>query len=235
MTRRRWIADEVSGNRAALVGEHAEHLSRVLRVRVGQEFEISTGEVVRLGKVCSIADDRVEFELGGEIHAPSVAQITLLLAVFKFDRMEWAIEKCTELGVARIVPVIAMRTEVHLAKAAERRVERWRRLALSASEHSRRVAPPEIPEPAKLKEVLSHNAALKIVLAETEKEQSLRQLISGLAGDVALAVGPEGGWTDQELNSFKEAGWQRASLGRTILRAETAAIASIALVAAQIS
>jgi len=167
MTRRRWIADEVSGNRAALVGEHAEHLSRVLRVRLGQEFDISTGEVVRLGKVCSVDDDRVEFELGQQVYADSVAKITLLLAVFKFDRMEWAMEKCTELGVSSIVPVIATRTEVHLAKSAEKRAERWRRIALSASEQSRRVSPPEIPEPAKLKDVLSHHAGLKIVLAET--------------------------------------------------------------------
>src|SRR5208282_3370048 len=106
MTRRRFIADEVSGDRAALVGEHADHLLRVLRARVGQEFDIATGKTVRRGRVISITGARVEFDLGEEISQASVSEITLVLAVFKFDRMEWAIEKCTELGISRIVPVI---------------------------------------------------------------------------------------------------------------------------------
>ncbi|HWX91775.1 MAG TPA: hypothetical protein VNY29_04005, partial [Terriglobales bacterium] len=88
MTRRRWIADEVTGNHAALVGSHAEHLIRVLRVRVGQEFDIATGTTVRRGRVSRAADDRVEFELGEEVPVAAPAVITLLLAVFKFDRME---------------------------------------------------------------------------------------------------------------------------------------------------
>ena len=235
MTRRRWIADEVSGNRAALVGEHAQHLSRVLRVRVGQEFDISTGEKVRRGTVLAIADDRVEFELGETIEAAATAPITLLLAVFKFDRMEWAIEKCTELGVAKIIPVIAARTEIHLAAAAMKRVERWRRLALSASEQSRRVVPPEICDPIKLKDALGQSSTTKIVLAETEKVVTLADLLSSEPSSVALAIGPEGGWTDAELKLFQDAEWQSASLGSTILRAETAAIAALAIVAAQIS
>lgn len=235
MTRRRWIADEVSGNRAALIGEHAQHLSRVLRVRIGQEFDISTGEEVRRGTVLAIAEDRVEFELGETIEAPAPAPVTLLLAVFKFDRMEWAIEKCTELGVAKIVPVIAARTETHLAHAATKRAERWRRLALSASEQSRRVVPPEISGPIKLKDALGQSSFTKIVLAEREKGVTLTDLLSAEVASIVLAVGPEGGWTEAELKLFQDAGWQSASLGPTILRAETAAIAALAITAAQIS
>src|SRR4029077_12323020 len=115
MTRRRWIADEVSGNRAALIGEHADHLVRVLRARVGQDFDIATGEAGRRGRSVSLSDDRVEFDLGEEISVTGTVEITLLLAIYKFDRMEWAIEKCTELGVERIIPVISRRTDSHLA------------------------------------------------------------------------------------------------------------------------
>src|SRR5215472_15233549 len=107
MTRRRWIADQVSGNRATLVGAHAQHLSRVLRARVGQEFDITAANEVRRGKITAVAEDRVEFELGDVVPVSVPADIILALSIFKFDRMEWAIEKCTELGVAQIVPLIS--------------------------------------------------------------------------------------------------------------------------------
>jgi 16S rRNA (uracil1498-N3)-methyltransferase len=229
MTRRRWIADEVSGTRAALVGTHAQHLSRVLRARVGQEFDITAGNKVRRGQITAITPDRVEFELGEEIPTPISVQVTIALSIFKFDRMEWAIEKCTELGVARIVPTIARRTEAHLATAAAKRVERWRRIALQSAEQSRRTSPPEISPPLKLKDVVVLPGSLRILLSETEAETRLKDVLHPANGDVILAFGPEGGWTDEELQLFQEAGWISASLGSSILRTETAAIASLAV------
>jgi 16S rRNA (uracil1498-N3)-methyltransferase len=236
MTRRRWIADEVSGTRAVLVGAHAEHLSRVLRARVGQEFDVTTGNGVRRGRITSIAQDRVEFELGDEIPAPVAGQVTVVLSIFKFDRMEWAIEKCAELGAKRIVPVIARRTGAHLAAAAAKRVERWRRIALQAAEQSRRVLPPEISEPLKLKEAVAMSGSLRIVLSEVETQAMLKDILQTHTnyGDAVIALGPEGGWTTEELELFQEAGWISASLGNTILRAETAAIASLAVVLAEL-
>ncbi len=232
MTRRRFIADEVSGDRAALLGEHADHLVRVLRARVGQEFDIATGDAVRRGKITFVRDGRVEFELGDEVSAAAMVEITLVLAVFKFDRMEWAIEKCTELGVSRIVPLIAKRTDSHLAVASAKRVERWRRIAMQAAEQSRRAAPPEIAAPSSISELSNLQGNLRIVLAESEEQTPLRDVLkSEPRTGVVLAVGPEGGWTDDELQSFRQAGWISASLGGTILRAETAAIAATAVVA----
>lgn len=233
MTRRRWIADEVSGNRAALVGEHADHLARVLRARVGQEFDIAVGAAVRRGRITSVENDRVEFDLGEEVSSADLAEITLVLAVFKFDRMEWAIEKCTELGVSRIVPVIARRTDSHLGAASLKRVERWQRIARQAAEQSRRAGPPEIAAPIKVAEVLNFPGASRIVLAESEERTLLRDVVKPDAANpgVALAVGPEGGWTEGELQSFQLAGWTSVSLGATILRAETAAMAATAIVA----
>ena len=236
MTRRRWIADEVSGKRAVLLGAHAEHLARVLRARVGQEFDITAGNEVRSGRVIAVAQDRVEFELGDAVSAPVAVQVTVALSIFKFDRMEWAIEKCTELGATRIVPVIARRTETHLASAAARRVERWRRIVLQAAEQSRRVSPPEISDPVKLKDTVALPGSLRIVLSESETEMTLKDVVQSHAepSDVLLALGPEGGWADDELKLFQEAGWISASLGSTILRAETAAIASLAVVLAEL-
>jgi 16S rRNA (uracil1498-N3)-methyltransferase len=229
MTRRRWIADEVSGTRAALVGTHAEHLSRVLRARVGQEFDITAGNKVHRGRITAITADRVEFDLGEEISTRIPVQVTLVISIFKFDRMEWAIEKCTELGVARIVPTIARRTEPHLATAAAKRVERWRRIALQSAEQSRRISPPEISPPLKLNDAVVLPGSLRILLSESEAETKLKEVLYPSSGNVLLALGPEGGWTDEELQLFLEAGWISASLGSSILRAETAAIASLAV------
>jgi 16S rRNA (uracil1498-N3)-methyltransferase len=232
MTRRRFIADEVSGDRAALVGEHANHLVRVLRARVGQDFDIATGATVRRGRISSVDDARVDFDLGEEISHTHLAEITLVLAVFKFDRMEWAIEKCTELGVSQIVPVIARRTDAHLAAASAKRAERWQRIARQAAEQSRRATPPQIAAPIKLAEALNLPATLRIVLAESEQQALLRDVVKPQTaeGEIVLAVGPEGGWTEGELESFRQSGWTSASLGNTILRAETAAMAATAIV-----
>ena len=240
MTRRRWIADEVAGDRAVLTGAHAGHLVRVLRARVGQEFDIATGESVRRGRIATISADelRVELELGDEVPTPVVPEVNLLLAVFRFERFEWAIEKCTELGVSQIVPVITRRTESHLAKAAEKRVERWRRIAVQASEQSRRVVAPEIADPVRLTErVLSAIEGQRIVLAESEDQLSLAECLNAKRTEgspATLAVGPEGGWTDDELSLFTRKGWISVSLGETILRAETAAIAALAVVMSEL-
>jgi len=237
MTRRRWIADEVSGNHAALTGSHAEHLARVLRARIGQEFDIATGKNVRRGRILSIDNDRVEFELGEHISAVITPKITLALSVFKFDRMEWAIEKCTELGVAQIIPVIAARTEARLIAVAVKRTERWQRIARQATEQSRRSSPPQISEPMRLKNAISLRGSKRIVLAETEQHMILKEALqSHHAGDdLILALGPEGGWTEAELKLFRDAGWTSASLGTSILRTETAAIAAVAIAISELS
>ena len=237
MTRRRWIADEVSGDHAALLGSHADHLVHVLRARIGQEFDIATDENVRLGRVVSVTDGRVDFDLGEVISVrSSTLSLTLLLSIFKFDRMEWAIEKCVELGVARIMPVIAQRTDAHLAAAAPKRLERWHRIARQASEQSRRTASPQILSPVNLGQAVTQASGTRIVLAESESDRTLKGALEELtpATTVNLAIGPEGGWTDPELKLFLGAGWTSASLGSTILRAETAAIAAAAVVFAEL-
>ena len=229
MTRRRWIVDEVSDNRAALTGDHARHLAQVLRAQVGQQFDISTGKEVRRGRISRVHSDRVEFELGEVVAQPVAVPITVALSVFKFDRLEWAIEKCTELGVERIVPVLAARTASHLAAAAPKRVERWRRMVRQAAEQSRRVSPPDICAPIEFEELVGMTADARVVLAEAEEELWLKEALHPEARTVLLAFGPEGGWTLQELAAFRTSGWTSATLGDRILRAETAVIAALAI------
>lgn len=236
MTRRRWIADTWDEQRttAALTGDQAQHLARVLRAEPGQVFDVVAGGFLHRAEVAKVNDAEVRFLLHEEQEGEAALPVRLLLAVFKFDHLEWAIEKATELGAARISPVIARRTEKHLAQAAAKRVDRWRRIVREASQQSRRTDVPEIDDPASLKDVLrSVEEPVKLLLAETEEEHSLRAALQSAAyGAVALAIGPEGGWTADEMEQFRAAGWQHVTLGPRILRAETAAIAALAVTAA---
>jgi len=234
MTRRRWIADRAEGDKAWLLGPNANHLFRVLRVKIGQTFDVAANGIPRSATVVSATPEEVEFHLGAVIESEALPQITVYLSIFKFDRMEWALEKLTELGVTHILPVIAQRTEKHLAMAAETRVERWRKIAREASQQARRVAPPEIADPRALKLAIAEAEGSRIVLAENEEHLSLKAALGECQPPLALAFGPEGGWSEAELELFRVNGWKAASLGHTILRAETAAIAAVAVATAEL-
>jgi len=232
MTRRRWIADTYDQNTASLRGEQAAHLARVLRAAPGMVFDVVAGGHLHRAEITSVADDAVVFALQEELDAEAALPVTLLLSIFKFDPMEWAIEKATELGVARIIPIVARRTEKHLAHAAEKRVERWRRIAREAAQQSRRSDVPEIAAPVNLKLALAEiQTGLKILLDETETQRPISEALQQASGDVAFAFGPEGGWTQEERAQLIESGWQPVTLGPRILRAETAAIAAMAIAA----
>jgi 16S rRNA (uracil1498-N3)-methyltransferase len=231
--RRRFIADTWTDTTASLTGDQAVHLARVLRAEPGQVYDIVANGFLHRAEIVAVSEREVAFALHEELEADAALPLHLLLAVFKFDHFEWAVEKATELGVARITPVLARRTEKHLALAATKRAERWRRIALEASKQSRRTDIPEIAEPVSLKLALEREAsAVRILLSETEQTTTLAKALmsskSALSG-VTLAIGPEGGWTPEEMVLFTQHNWQHVTLGPRILRAETAAIAAIAI------
>ena len=238
MAQRRWIADNYTETAAELIGTQARHLARVLRASPGTRAHVVAGAKVWSAVVTDVSEEHVAFALEEELPAEQALPLTLLLAVFKFDRMDWSIEKATELGVARIVPVIARRTEKHLAHAAQARVERWRRIAHEAAKQSRRADVPAIDTPFALKQALAESwLGTKILLAENERIVMLRDALPATDATAPLnepfvvAVGPEGGWVPDEEQLFAAEGWQPVSLGSRILRAETAAIAAISVVA----
>jgi 16S rRNA (uracil1498-N3)-methyltransferase len=246
MTRRRWIAEHWDEATATLTGAQAEHMTRVLRAQPGMEADVVAGGHVFHAQVAAVSVDEVRFNLIAELEADPALPVTLILAVFKFDHMEWAIEKATELGVAAIAPVIARRTEKHLAAAAQKRAERWRRIMHEAAQQSRRSDVPVLFDPTPLtarvrglaQEASAASGLTQIVLAEQERTTTLRNALDeavGAAGSemptIEIAVGPEGGWAPDEEALFDANGWRAASLGPRILRAETAAIAALAVVA----
>jgi 16S rRNA (uracil1498-N3)-methyltransferase len=270
MTRRRFIADTWTATTASLTGDQATHLTRVLRAQPGQIYDIVSNGFLHRGEITGVSEQRVDFTLHEELSSDAALPLHLLLAIFKFDHMEWAIEKATELGVSRITPILARRTEKHLAQAALKRSERWRRIVLEASKQSRRTTIPHIANPIVLKQGLEHEKTpTRILLSETEQTTTLADALENSspgtneqeisnsstsnkeksnpkdrvhsrreARDVnsspiwithAIAIGPEGGWTPEEISLFTEHQWQPVTLGPRILRAETAAIAAIAI------
>jgi 16S rRNA (uracil1498-N3)-methyltransferase len=231
--RRRFFVEKFEGGSAKLEGEAAHHLGRVLRAETGQVYELSDGHSAWLAKVDRVGRDKLEFVLLEQIpsHTTSL-EIILLLSVVKFDAMEWALEKATELGISRIMPLAASRSEKALIAAAAKRGGRWKKILLGASEQSRRLGVPVLHEVARPEKAFCAIAAeIKLMLSERPEAPPLRGVLEGASGRrVALAIGPEGGWTDEEFGAASRAGFRQASLGPLVLRTETAVIAALASV-----
>ena len=225
--------DEVRNDRAEIEGDEARHLSQVLRVEAGQRFEISDNRRVWLAEIETARKDRIVFRALESVPVSEpVVDIDLYVALIKFDHLELVIEKATELGVRSIVPVETVRSERGLERAAGKRLTRWQRIGLEASQQSRRAHLPEIGDPVRFETALSASALRRLFLDEERTGiPILRALDPPALGDtVALLVGPEGGWVDSERAAAREARWRGVTLGGSILRTETAAIAAVATI-----
>ena len=229
--RRRFFVERFTGQTASIEGETAHHLGRVLRGHQGQLYELSDGSRVWLGRIEAVARDRIDFALIEELpaHDPTL-DVILLLSIVKFDAFEWAIEKATELGVASIVPLAATRSEKALLSASKKRAERWKKLLIEASQQSRRLRVPVLSALSQPHQAFTTGSkGAKILLSERSQAAALRNVLSGeKVTQAVLAIGPEGGWTDDEFSVAIEAGFREASLGHLILRTETAVVAALA-------
>jgi 16S rRNA (uracil1498-N3)-methyltransferase len=231
--RRRFFVEQFSGDIAAIEGDTAHHLGRVLRAQPGQLYELSDGEHVRLGRIEKVARDRVDFILLDDIPAhPPKLDVTLLLSIVKFEAFEWAIEKATELGVSTIVPLSAARSERALLAAAGKRAERWKKILAEAAQQSRRLSIPALLSLTQPAQAFTADAddAVKVMLSERPDAPALRQVLPADASrkQAILAIGPEGGWTEAEFAAAQSSGFREASLGKLILRTETAVAAALA-------
>lgn len=231
--RRRFFVEQFGAGTCVLEGETAHHLGRVLRAQPGQLYELSDGERVWLGRIESAGKERIEFALLEELPAvqPEVG-LTLLLAVVKFDAFEWALEKATELGVGAIVPLSAARSEKALLAAAPKRADRWQRILVEAAQQSRRLRPPllkELARPQSAFAACGEGAGVRVLLSERPAAPALRRVLEPVVSrEATFAVGPEGGWTEEEFAAGEKWGFKQVSLGRQILRTETAVVAGLA-------
>jgi len=237
MARRRFFVEAVHRGHAQITGPDAHHLTRVLRVEAGQKFEISDNSNLYLAEVESARKDLVSFAIIEPLDVTQpVLRTRLFVSLIKFERFEWMLEKATELGVERVTPLETDRSEKGLEQAARKRLPRWNRIAREASEQSRRARLPAIDSPIRLGEALRCTADYRYALDEA----SVRPILSAIPAEVQrdaqvlLLAGPEGGWTERERAGIAAANWTPVSLGDTILRAETAAIAALAILNAAV-
>lgn len=223
------------GDEIVISGEEAHHISRVLRYRPGDVIRISDGKSVEsLGVILDIDTWGTKIKLRiVERNKPEGAKlfITLLQGLPKGEKLDWIIQKCTEIGIHKLIPIITQRTVVNIAPSKlEHRKMRWTKIAKEAAKQSMRIDIPEVGElstfDASLREIRNHQ--LSIIPWEQEKAISLKKIIRDFSGSitkVAVFIGPEGGFSADEVEKAKELGAVPVSLGPRILRTETAAIA----------
>jgi 16S rRNA (uracil1498-N3)-methyltransferase len=217
--------------------ETASHLAKVLRARSGDSLILFGGDGREYaGAVESVRGSRVTASVGdgAEVDRESPLAITLVQCVPRGDRMDFIVQKATELGVTRIVPVLSQRSVVRLdAAQAESKAAHWRAVVVNACEQCGRNRLPAIAAPVPLIEYLGSSAAAgagtpaaRFVL-EPDLEAAAAPAALETAAHIAVAVGPEGGFADEELEAFRIAGFRKLWLGPRILRTETAAIAAL--------
>ena len=232
MSERFFVSPPVNGDRVQLSGDEARHLAAVMRARVGDQIILFDGSGVEfVAEVTAIRKQAADLAIVERrtITRELLREVTLAVALPKGERQKWLVEKATELGVTRLVPLITSRGVAEPVAAA---LERLKRTVIEACKQCGRNRLMEIAPPVRAGELLVFNPAAACVLADPNgKPLSAIHLENGVA--VAAAIGPEGGFTEEELSAARNHGWQFVSLGHSILRVETAAVAMAAWAATQ--
>jgi 16S rRNA (uracil1498-N3)-methyltransferase len=234
VTLRRIFADQPLRDGAAitLAGDAANHVLRVLRLRRGDLLVLFDGSGRDYdGEITGLGRDRVTVKVRAsrDIHAESPLEVTLLQGICRGQRMDTVIQKATELGVARIHPLLANRSVVRLDEdRADRKHEHWQRVAVAAAEQSGRSRIPAVAEPATFEAAIAAAADIPTRLMLDPSGAALRT-IALATGPLGLLIGPEGGLTDEERRLAEHGGFRPVRLGPRILRTETAPLAALAV------
>lgn len=225
--------DQIRGESAYITGSDVNHIVNVLRMKIGEELLISVkGEWDYLCKIAKISDDKVKLDIIESMEGRELpVKITLLQGLPKFDKLELIIQKCVELGVSEIIPVKTKRSVVKIEdKKVRTKFERWNTIAKSAAKQSKRSIIPIVKEPLSFKEALESVSDFKVKLLPYENALGIkktREILNSLSadGDIVVFIGPEGGFEEAEVTAAKESGFNDITLGKRILRCETAGLA----------
>lgn len=216
-----------------LTGDEAQHCGRVMRKQPGDSIEVFDGAGrVATCEITHVTKSEVQARITSETRVePFQTSIHLLPALIKAEPFEWLLEKAVELGAASIQPVITERTVIHLdAAQAEKKLAKWRRHMIESAKQCHTPFVPHLHGPVALAAVLKHAAGLKLIPALSEHIRTLKQVLPASRPEsVAILIGPEGDFTpDEEAQAFA-AGFVPVTLGPLVLRAETACIATLAI------
>lgn len=228
--------EDISGEIAVITGEDVKHISKVLRMQPGDAVMLSDGEGFEYrAEITGISRERAELRCGEK--TPCAAEpkrrITLYQGIPKAGKMELIIQKCVELGVSEIVPAAAERSVVRIKpEEYEARRTRYQRVSYEAAKQSGRGVIPEIGELTTFKTADLSRHDLILIAYEDERQTTLKSTLreNTAAKDIALIIGPEGGLEESEVKSLESRGGRAVSLGRRILRTETAGMAAIAMI-----
>jgi 16S rRNA (uracil1498-N3)-methyltransferase len=219
---------QVQANQLLLTPQQQHYLLRVLRLRDGDKFIVMDG----MGKwwLARLQGEQGEVLEPLEVKTELPVAITLMMALPKGNGFDEIVRCCTELGVTSIAPILSDRT---LLNPSPQKLERWQRIASEAAEQSERAVVPTILQPVAFNTAIKETTATHRYICEARGDYPhLQQVINKTANGIIIAIGPEGGWTNQELEIAIASGFQPISLGRRILRAVTAPIVAISLIAA---
>ena len=224
----RYFVKNIQEDKVILGTEDSYHIKRVMRMKIGDKIEIVYQEKVYLGQIEAL-DDQVQAKLIEELASSKqhIRPITLAQALVKEQKMDYILQKATELGVTEIIPFCAERSIVKADKQDEKRKIRWEKIVKEASEQSKRTDLVKIHSILSLRELSQlDNYDVKIICSVSEKEKNLKKLLSNIPNSATMlfVIGPEGGLSDQEDQTLMDSGFQRVSLGDTVLRTDTAGL-----------
>lgn len=228
---------QIDNSKIKIIGKDIKHIKDVLRLRVSDKIEVVSEGKVHLCQIIDIRNDGIYAEILDIVNGRNEPPIDLVLfqGIAKGDKMDFIIQKSTEIGVKRIYPVITKRTVVKInsEKKRKNKLDRWRSISLEAAKQSKRDFIPEVNDIISFDEMVDILKKEEYIVVPYEKENisDIKQTLQKVEDrKVNVIIGPEGGFEEEEINSLKKIGGQTVTLGPRILRTETAGIVTMSLI-----
>lgn len=225
----RYFSDKIEGNTVVLSKDDSYHIKRVMRMKLNDKIEVVSKKVCYIARVIDLDQNQVKAEIVSKLENDFYAsiQVTLVQSLVKEQKMDFIIQKATELGVFEIIPFKASRSVVKINEKESKKIERWQKIAKEASEQSKRLEIPVINKIITLNDLVNlDDYDIKILCTVRENNKNIKNVLSNIktSDKMLVVVGPEGGFTESEEEKMIENGFLAVSLGDTVLRTETVAL-----------
>ena len=225
----RYFNDKIDNNMVTLNQDDSYHIKKVMRMKLGEQIEVVSNKICYIAEITSLDTDNVQAKIieKKEENPEMGIKVSLVQSLVKEQKMDFIIQKATELGVGEIIPYEATRSIIKKNGKEDKKIDRWQKIAKEASEQSKRVEIPKIMPILSLNELIQlDNYDVKILCTVRENSKNIKNILSNVKTNdtMLIVVGPEGGFTEQEEEKMIENGFITVSLGSTVLRTETVAL-----------